>query len=494
MSKPAVTPRMERVELAPGLEISRLVTGLWQIADMERDGRELDLDATAGAMDAYVDAGYTTFDMADHYGSAEEIVGRYRANGGGGVQALTKWVPEPGALTAEDVRRAVERALDRLRVSSLDLLQLHAWRYCDPAWLDGLFHLRDLREAGLVRHLGVTNLDAAHLGMAVASGVELVSNQVCFSLLDRRAAGEMTRVCHEHGVKLLAYGTLAGGLLSERYLGAPDTAASRLDTWSRMKYRRFVEAAGGWEAFQGLLRTLDRVARRLEVSIPQLACRWVLDQPAVGAVVIGARLGESEHIADNLRILEIEIDPESRAEIDAALQGLEPLPGDCGDEYRKPPFLTASGDLSHHVDSFPPPYETRPAASGAKGRRLALSGTVWEDLAGFSRAVRQGDRISVSGTTATHGDRVIGGGDPAAQAHFVIDKLEGAIESLGGRLEDVVRTRVYVRDLADWEPVARVHGERFGRIQPANTLIRAEPVGDEYLVEMEAEAVVPAEV
>ena len=126
---------------------------------------------------------------------------------------------------------------------------------------------------------------------------------------------------------------------------------------------------------------------------------------------------------------------------------LAPIPGDCGDEYRKPPFLTASGDLSHHLDSLPPPYPTK---VGTDGRTRALSGTIWEDLVGFSRAVRKGDRIFVSGTTATHDDRVIGERDPAAQTHFAIDKVEGALQSLGGRLEDVVRTRVYVADLDDW--------------------------------------------
>ena len=84
----------------------------------------------------------------------------------------------------------------------------------------------------------------------------------------------------------------------------------------------------------------------------------------------------------------------------------------------------------------------------------------------------------------------MGGTDPAAQAHYVLDKLTGAIEALGGKLEDVVRTRVYVRNVDDWEPVSRAHGQRFGHIQPANTLVRADLIGDEYLVEMEAEAVV----
>src|SRR5690606_25262516 len=109
-----------------------------------------------------------------------------------------------------------------------------------------------------------------------------------------------------------------------------------------------------------------------------------------------------------------------------------------------------------------------------------------EEIAGFSRAVRQGDRISVSGTTAAHGDRVIGGRDLAAQTHFVIDKIEGALQSLGGRLEDVVRTRVYVSNINDWETAARVHGKRFGHVRPTNTLVEAKLVGSDYLVEIEA--------
>ena len=91
--------------------------------------------------------------------------------------------------------------------------------------------------------------------------------------------------------------------------------------------------------------------------------------------------------------------------------------------------------------------------------------------------MRSGRHIHVSGTTATHGSRVLGGADPAAQTHAVIDKIAGALQSLGGRLEHVVRTRVYVSNLAHWEAVARAHGERFATIQPANTLVEARLVG-----------------
>ena len=483
---------IERLELAPGLEISRVLTGLWQIADMERDGGSVDPDVAAAAMEPYVDAGLTTFDMADHYGSAEDVTGLFleRRRPGGSVQVMTKWVPKPGPVTASTVRAAIETALERLRSPRVDVLQFHAWSYADPSYLDALFHLVELRDEGLIGHLGLTNFDAAHLRILLESGIEVVSNQVSYSLLDQRAAGPLTALCKPSGVQLLAYGTLAGGLLTDRYLGQPEPTPESLPTWSLMKYQRFLEQAGGWQRLQSLLRVLAEVAAKHGSSIANVATRSILDQPAVAAVIIGARLGESEHIEENRRIFELELDDEDRAAIAEVLDTLSPIPGDCGDEYRKPPFLTASGDLSHHFETFPPPYEPREADDG---RVRVLSGVPWEDLAGYCRATRRGDRIHVSGTTASHGENLIGGTDPAAQTHFVIDKIEGAIVSLGGCLEDVVRTRIFVRDAGDWEPVARAHGERFGHIQPANTLVEAKLIGDEFLVEIEAEAVVLGE-
>ncbi len=126
-------------------------------------------------------------------------------------------------------------------------------------------------------------------------------------------------------------------------------------------------------------------------------------------------------------------------------------------------------------------------------RDAFTDGLAIEEMAGYTRAVRVGDRILVSGTTATGPDgQVVGAGDAVEQTRFVLDKIERAIGRLGGSLRDVVRTRVYLRDLADWQAVAQVHGARFREIRPANTLVRAEMVGEEYLVEIEAEAVIGA--
>jgi aryl-alcohol dehydrogenase-like predicted oxidoreductase/enamine deaminase RidA (YjgF/YER057c/UK114 family) len=480
---------VERRQLAPGFSIARVITGLWQVADIERKTGPLDAEESAAAMIPYVDAGLTTFDMADHYGSAEQIAGRFRATHGSTrpVELLTKWVPEPGPLTRDDVRDAVTRALDRLRSERIDLLQFHAWAYDDPSWLDALFWLQELRNEGLIGQLGLTNFDTAHLRIALHSGIEVVSNQVCYSLIDRRAGEGMTELCLQHGVAIVAYGAVAGGLLTERWLDSPDRPAERMDTWPRMKYRRFVEAAGGWEVFQELLHAVHGVAVRLGVSMANVAARYVLDQPAVAGIIVGAGLGRGDHIADTLRLFEFTLDDGSRAELDGAASRLRRIPGDCGDEYRRPPFLTAAGDLSHHVRVMPPAYR---AVTGQDGRGRAESGTQWEEMAGYCRAVRHGSWIFVSGTTATHRDRLIGGDDPAAQTHFVIDKIEGALRSLGGRLEDVVRTRLYVPRPEDWESVARAHGERFRHSRPANTLVHAALVGDGYRVEMEADAVV----
>jgi len=474
----------DRIRLAPGLEIARVVTGLWQIADQERRDGEWELDSAARAMQPYLDAGFATLDMADHYGQAELIAGAI-VRRSPSVELLTKWVPEPGAVSREDVVAAVDRARSRLGTPAVDLMQYHAWNYADPSWLDALFFLAELREAGTVREVGVTNFDAVHLDMAVRSGIPVVSNQVSFSLLDRRAAGPLANACRTHGVKLLAYGSLAGGFLTDRWLGKPEPVLDESLTWSQMKYLRFIREAGGWNPLQSVLRAARRVADRLGVSIANVACRYVLDHPAVAAVVVGARPGENCHTADNLRLFSFSLGQEAREELDEAAAGLVPHPGDCGDEYRTPPFLTATGDLSHHVrDGFPAPYPVR-----REGGALHVStGTRWEEVAGYSRAVRRGRRILVSGTTASHRERLIGGSDATAQTHFVIDKIEGALQSLGATLADVVRTRVYTRRDADADAVSQVQGARFGAVSPVNTLVQAGLVGDELLVEVEAEA------
>ncbi|MEX0281576.1 MAG: aldo/keto reductase, partial [Arenibacterium sp.] len=268
----------ERIEIAPGLEISRALTGLWQVADIERDGTEIDPEAGADALQAYVDAGFDTFDMADHYGSAEILTGRLLARAREPRPlALTKWVPPAGPLDAQTIRNGVQTRLDRLGTAQVDLLQFHCWDYLDGTLLENLHALSRLRDEGLIRELGVTNFDAAHFNLALSDGVPLRTNQISFSLIDRRAAGDMARVCARHGAYVLAYGTLCGGFLSDRWVDQAEP--TDIPDWSKMKYKRFIDEAGGWAALQTILKAAKQVAVKHNVSVSNVATRWVLEQP-----------------------------------------------------------------------------------------------------------------------------------------------------------------------------------------------------------------------
>lgn len=481
--------RPARLQLG-GLDMARTLVGLWQVADMEKDGTALDPDAAADHLAAYAQAGFDTFDMADHYGSAEIITGRLLARPGEPRPlAFTKWCPPPGPMTAEVVRRGVQDRLDRLGTAKVDLLQFHWWSFQHPAWLDALHELTQLRAEGLIGELGVTNFDAAHLRVALSDGVPLVSNQVSFSLVDRRAAGALSDLCRATGVRLFAYGTLCGGFLSEKWLGAPDPTT--IEDMSKRKYRRFIETTGGWDVFQGILRAADQIARKHAVSISNVASRWVLDHDSVAATIIGARLGENRHSADNARLFSFALDRADHALLDAAFAQARDVPGDCGDEYRKPPFLTATGDLSDHLDAIPLVHGAQ--ASVRDGDTCVLSGSEWEEIAGYARAQRVGDRILVSGTTATAGtDRVVAARDAGAQTTYVLDKIFAALQALGAKPEHVVRTRIYITDEADVMAISQAHGRVFGSIKPANTLVVVAGLIGGYRVEIEAEAVVPS--
>jgi aryl-alcohol dehydrogenase-like predicted oxidoreductase len=333
---------LERSTLAPDFTICRIVNGMWQVSGGH--GR-IDREKALASMAAYVDGGFTTWDLADHYGPAEDFVGEFRRRYAtfhgeralGDLQFCTKWVPRPGPMPRSVVEAAIATSRRRMATETLDLLQFHWWEYADPRYLDALAHLSDLRDAGAIRHVALTNFDTERLADILHRGIRIVSNQVQFSLIDRRPEMRMAPFCRERGVHLLAYGTACGGLLSERYLNQPEPRGSALDTVSLQKYKRMVDAWGGWGLFQELLTALKEVATRHAVGITAVAVRWVLDRPAVAGAILGRRLGLTDHRGDDAHIFAFALDDRDRARIETVLvksRDLLGLIGDCGDEYR----------------------------------------------------------------------------------------------------------------------------------------------------------------
>ena len=336
-------PEGSRLQFAPDLNICRILNGMWQVSGAHGP---IDRKAAIEDMFSYVDAGFTTWDLADHYGPAEDFVGEFRrqltASRGMeapvGLQAFTKWVPRPGSMTRRLVEENVGVSLRRMDVETIDLLQFHWWDYHDTNYLDALVYLSELKEEGKIRHLGLTNFDTEHLKIIVDHGINVVSNQVQYSIVDRRPEVRMVQFCQENGIQLLAYGSLCGGLLSSRYLGLPEPHPNELNTASLRKYKQMVDAWGGWDLFQELLEVVSKIADQHGVSTANVAARYVLDRPAVAGVIIGARLGVAEHREDNARVFDFVLDEGDHALIQAILgksRDLYGLIGDCGDEYRR---------------------------------------------------------------------------------------------------------------------------------------------------------------
>jgi aryl-alcohol dehydrogenase-like predicted oxidoreductase len=266
---------------------SALLLGLSSCAERKEEKKESSKGEEAAtiqqkvqSMLQHVEGGLTTIDAADNYGDSETIISEFLKVHGAQhpIEICTKWCPRPGPMTYEVVERAVQQSLDRLFPDSMigdgrviDVLHFHWCDYSDTRYVDALANLSLLQQSGtMIRHIALTNFDSAHLRVVVASGLLTLWNQVHCSLLDSRSAKEMTTTCSSLSkiqtvpCKLVVYGALAGGFLTDKWLGAnePDMSAPSC-TWMEMKYKRFIDAWGGWTLFQELLQCLRRIADEL---------------------------------------------------------------------------------------------------------------------------------------------------------------------------------------------------------------------------------------
>ena len=322
---------VDTTELAPGYRIPRVIRGGWQLAG---DHGPVERERAIADMAVFLDAGLNTVDGADIYTGVEDMYGAFNgaraAAGLPRMQVHTKFVPDYGDLAAVDsayVRRIITRSLQRLNAERLDLVQFHWWDYSVPRYVETAVALHALQKEGLIANLGGTNFDAAHAQEMMDAGVPLVSMQTQYSLLDRRPAGKLAAMGTSHCMHLLCYGTLAGGFLTEHWLGRAEPEATPTNR-SLVKYKLIIEEFGGWSAFQALLRALQTIARRHAVSLSSVAIRWVLDQPGVAAAIVGARY--ADRIASTLEVFTFQLDVSDHALLKPILDA---SPGAGGEPY-----------------------------------------------------------------------------------------------------------------------------------------------------------------
>ncbi len=326
---------VERVQLAPEYTISRVIKGGWQLAGGHGT---IQRDQALEDMRLYAVAGITTFDCADIYTGVEELIGEFLRREQGAmrdgtlpqVQIHTKYVPDLDTLptlTRQDVEAVIDRSLRRLGLECLDLVQFHWWDYEQPGYVEAALHLDALRRAGKVKQIGVTNMDVIHLEELLEAGVPVVSNQVQYSVLDHRPERGMVALCECHRIALLCYGTVAGGFLTERYLGVPEPVPP-FENRSLTKYALIVADFGGWELFQQLLATLTAIANKHKAGIPAVATRYVLQKEGVAAAIVGAR--HARHLPDTLRVFDFVLDRKDLDAIDAITRQAQ---GPIGDVY-----------------------------------------------------------------------------------------------------------------------------------------------------------------
>lgn len=326
-----------RFDLAPGYSISRVINGGWQLSDGHALHADLNMNDATSAFLTMSDAGFDTFDGADIYTGVEDFFGTIvearRAQGKSIPKVHTKFVPDYDDLAkvnGDYVERIITRSLARIKVDALDLVQFHWWEYATPGMVDVAGHLVRLQEKGLIRHIGTTNFNATQLEKLLDAGIPVVSNQCQYSLLDRRAEKRMTGLCARRGIKIIGYGSLAGGFLSEKWLGQPKP--EHPENRSLVKYLLVIEDSLRWEGYQSLLQLMKKIGDARGLSVSNVATRYVLRKPQVAAVIIGTR--SSRHVASNTRLFEADITDEDCAKLDAFLAQFPTVDGDCFDLER----------------------------------------------------------------------------------------------------------------------------------------------------------------
>ena len=331
----------QRYEIRPGYTISRVINGCWQLSLGHNLQGELDFADIMCGFHALVERGFTTFDCADIYTGAEEFIGEFveelRRRGDyhpNDIQVHTKYVPDIATLDKVDFQSTeavIDRSLQRLHRDTLDAVQFHWWDYEVPGCLETAGYLKRLQEKGKIRNISMCNFDTRHLAEIVEAGIPVMSTQAQYSFFDRRPEKGLLQYCKEHDIALFCYGTLSGGFLSEKWIGRDYKAP---ETRSQIKYMQVIEDTMGWQGYQELLLLLKGIADRHGVSISNVAVRYILDQPGVGAAIVGVR--NSRHVEDNVNVFRFSLEESERAALRAYMDRFPILDGEPFEMERTP--------------------------------------------------------------------------------------------------------------------------------------------------------------
>ncbi len=322
---------VERIDIAPGLNVSRIWKGGWHLS-----GGHGDIDPAAAVEDmrAFAEAGITTFDVGDIYTGVEQMIGDFRKKYPALAKQLEindKAVPDYDSLatvTAAQLEATVDRSLARLGVPRVDMLQFAWWDTTRGDYISAAKAYAEIVKRGKARYLGGINFLTTEIKAMLDAGVPLASHQIQYSIVDDRPerSGHID-LCLKHGIKLTCYGVVAGGFISERYLGAPEPGEPFANR-SLRKYKLIIDDFGGWDLFQELLRALKQIADKHKKSIANVAMRAILDRPAVASVIIGAV--NRNHLADHDQLARVRLDDADRAAIAAVTAKRQ---GPEGDTY-----------------------------------------------------------------------------------------------------------------------------------------------------------------
>lgn len=326
-------------ELTPGYLVPPVIGGGWQLSLGHALQKPVDTEEATRAFESLLALGLNTFDGADIYTGVEDFYGSIirarRAAGKSIPQIHTKFVPDLNDLANVDyayVEKIITRSCDRLGVERLDLVQFHWWDYTVPGMVDVAGHLVRLKEKGLIRNIATTNMNAKALEELLVAGIPVVSNQCQYSVLDRRPAGRLEAVAKKYGVKFLCYGSVAGGFLSEKWLGMPQPKITELENRSLVKYALVIEDSLRWEGFQGLLKLLAGIGAKYGVGISTVSMLYTLSRPEVAAAIVGTR--NAKHVADLEKLLQTKLTNEDIAQIEAYINEFPTVDGDCFDLER----------------------------------------------------------------------------------------------------------------------------------------------------------------